>query len=1117
MYLSQCLDSIIRQTLKEIEIICVDDGSTDKTMDILEEYQRRDQRIRILKQKNSFAGVARNYGLSIATGKYIVFLDSDDFFEPDMLEIMYGKCEKEMADICLCGADKYDTVSGTFQQAPWLLNLNFAITQPFNCSSVNNIYGITAPNPWTKMFSLDFIKVNNLKFQNLQRANDCFFVFSALALANRIVAVDKVLVHYRVGQTTNLQATIASTPTLFCDALLAVKERLIQENIYEKVEQSFLNAAICQIQYNLSRLTSDTSGYEKLVNQLKKHYMNELDFSNYLPGFHGGAKEYAYVMNALSKISDEKIFVEVSKPKISILIPVYNTSTFLRCCLDSVVNQTLQDIEIVCVNDGSTDISPQILQEYAEHDLRLKVITQKNAGLFMARKVAVEYSTGQYIMFLDSDDYLEINTCEELYNTITSKNVDIVQFGTLVDATPEVSIERISNLEKLLRPCTDLIYGSILESAFKEKKFRFSLWNKIYRAEIVKKAYSQMPEDQIFKAEDLYAFFIISFFSKSYFGIDNQYYHYRFGSGLTGKNVINIDVFSTICKQNLVAKRIGEFLHSKKAFLRYYELYESIYIDLLNEVLGNWQNYLVSAFQKEAFLMILDSWDKEYILTVLAKRFGSCPHGLAEILNDASILACDKKSISTVGIFYPRLTMGGVQRVIALLIPMYIEQGYKVVLFTEEKAVQEEYEVHESVERVIIPSSASREERSRKLFMLLKEYQVDVFIHHATSSPVLLFDILAAKMQGIPVIAVIHEVFVAQINRLGAAAAYKYKIYKMADCTLTLSKVQASFWQTLGVNAKFILNPLTYNYDAGYEPNLSTHNIVWVGRIADEKNCDDAIRILAKVQNVFQDAKLIIVGDAIDGEKKENLLKLIDYYKVNENVEFAGFTENVAEYYRKSSVYLMTSLVESFSMTLAESKFFGLPAVVYELPYIDLSAENYGTISVPQFDIVKAASAIIELFSKTDYMKEQSTLSLKCAKTLSLYDLRSAWEDVFNEIVGCRNSTKETVVGIHDLKISIESLLFSYSLACKKYAELQQKVTKISKDKAELGKKQEKLNQELKKYKNKVNQLDMKSYHVGRIVTFIPRKLRGGIYCWRDHGISYTLKLFIKKVISHFK
>lgn len=117
-------------------------------------------------------------------------------------------------------------------------------------------------------------------------------------------------------------------------------------------------------------------------------------------------------------------------PKVSIIIPVYNVEKYLRQCLDSVVNQTLTDIEIICVNDCSPDSSEKILSEYAQKDSRIKIITlEKNGGLGNARNVALKIVQGDYIMFLDSDDWLELDACEYAYNQISKNNNDFVVFG----------------------------------------------------------------------------------------------------------------------------------------------------------------------------------------------------------------------------------------------------------------------------------------------------------------------------------------------------------------------------------------------------------------------------------------------------------------------------------------------------------------------------------------------------------------------------------------------------------------------------------------------------------------------------------------------------------------
>ena len=120
----------------------------------------------------------------------------------------------------------------------------------------------------------------------------------------------------------------------------------------------------------------------------------------------------------------------MNNPKISVIVPVYNVEKYLSECLDSIINQTLKEIEIICVNDGSKDNSLSILKEYASKDKRIKIIDKENEGLGYTRKVGLENANGEYILFCDSDDYYaELTAFEELYNHIEKLKVDVVIFG----------------------------------------------------------------------------------------------------------------------------------------------------------------------------------------------------------------------------------------------------------------------------------------------------------------------------------------------------------------------------------------------------------------------------------------------------------------------------------------------------------------------------------------------------------------------------------------------------------------------------------------------------------------------------------------------------------------
>lgn len=132
----------------------------------------------------------------------------------------------------------------------------------------------------------------------------------------------------------------------------------------------------------------------------------------------------------------EKISLSSSIPpihtnycKISVILPIYNVENYLKEALDSLVNQTLKDIEFICINDGSTDNSLNILNAYAENDARFTVISQENQGQGVARNKGVELAKGEYIVFLDPDDKFELNAFDELYNFAKEKNANVIQFN----------------------------------------------------------------------------------------------------------------------------------------------------------------------------------------------------------------------------------------------------------------------------------------------------------------------------------------------------------------------------------------------------------------------------------------------------------------------------------------------------------------------------------------------------------------------------------------------------------------------------------------------------------------------------------------------------------------
>ena len=276
-YISTCIESLISQSYSDFEIICVDDGSTDNSPRILQQYMSMDPRIKIIEQKNQFAGNARNTGMEVASGKYCMFLDVDDFFEKNMIELQVRQIEKDHADICICDADIYDDQAGTFRKSEWLLAKSYIPHVPFNREEIkDHIFFIKTPAAWNMIISSAFIKEHALKFQETKNTNDLYFTYAALNLAQKITVVDMVLVHYRIGTGSNLQSGDDKSPLDFCRAFLKLKELLIEKGIFDEVKRGYISLYLTNFEYHMFTLQSVQS-FEVLYDYFKENGRQELE------------------------------------------------------------------------------------------------------------------------------------------------------------------------------------------------------------------------------------------------------------------------------------------------------------------------------------------------------------------------------------------------------------------------------------------------------------------------------------------------------------------------------------------------------------------------------------------------------------------------------------------------------------------------------------------------------------------------------------------------------------------------------------------------------------------------------------------------------------------------
>jgi glycosyltransferase involved in cell wall biosynthesis len=227
----------------------------------------------------------------------------------------------------------------------------------------------------------------------------------------------------------------------------------------------------------------------------------------------------------------------VQNPKVSIIVPVYNAEKYLERCVNSLKNQTLKDIEIILVDDSSTDASLEICNQMAIDDSRIKVIHKANEGAGLARNAALAIASGEYIGFVDSDDFVELNMFETLYNKAVMYSSDLVMSGVIFvdgnmfsekgECIRKTYFEKDTHFdtEEALKKLRMGIVGSLPEDA-DDSKYGMSIWKNLFKLELIKKNNLMFQSEREIYSED--ALFMIDYISciKKATGISDAFYNY---------------------------------------------------------------------------------------------------------------------------------------------------------------------------------------------------------------------------------------------------------------------------------------------------------------------------------------------------------------------------------------------------------------------------------------------------------------------------------------------------------------------------------------------------------------------------------------------------------------
>lgn len=447
-YISKCLESVVNQNFKHLEIICINDGSTDNSLKIIKNFAKKDKRIKIFNTENNGQGSARNLGLKKAKGKYISFIDADDWISKDAYKILYNKSEKFDLDILFFQMINYiDSTKKLVETDIYnykVLLENFEEDKPFSSYDIEDFLFDISVCPVSKLYKKDFLIQNDISFPENMIFEDNVFFYNSILKANKMSFMEKQY-YYRRRHSESITQNISKKSL---DIILATNAMLclfFEEGWYDKFKIPLINHTFSMILEWFFKANLELC--DDFFISIKKNFL----------GFNGLKKDFFRFLNKknqdifrlflknnnyLDFISEYKYFfisydnnkcIKENEYKISIVIPIYNIGNLIHRTLMSIINQTLnfEDIEVIFVDDYSKYNTRDILESYENNYSNIKIIylNENTGSAGTPRNIGLKEASADYIMFLDHDDFFEVSALEKVYDEITKFDADVV-FGT---------------------------------------------------------------------------------------------------------------------------------------------------------------------------------------------------------------------------------------------------------------------------------------------------------------------------------------------------------------------------------------------------------------------------------------------------------------------------------------------------------------------------------------------------------------------------------------------------------------------------------------------------------------------------------------------------------------
>lgn len=428
-YLHVCINSVLKQSYQDFEIICVDDASTDSSLKILEYFTKKDSRVRIIKNDfNQGPGHSRNCGLNVAKGKYIFFLDGDDWIDFNTFNILINKADEKNLDLLFFNeinfhGETHEFSSGSNLDDEFITKYENEVFNHFDLDK-KDLFKLSN-NIWNKLYRKSFLEDNDIQFcnENLAYENIPFF-YKVMASADRISVINGMFYNYRKNDFLLRKSNYEKIFDIFNIYWNVLDDFIKNKQLYQYYKRVLLNYIFLNLKMK----------YDLIYDELKERFFIETQslFCNFIKYY----DLYWDLMenvdsDILNKFSFDDIVERINNPpKLSIIVPVFNTEEYLPNVLESIVNQSigLENVEVFLVDDCSTDNSGVIIDEYSKkYDNIIGIhLLENSQSPSKPRNIGVRNASSDYIIFQDSDDGFTEDACEWLYDVIIEDDVNLV-------------------------------------------------------------------------------------------------------------------------------------------------------------------------------------------------------------------------------------------------------------------------------------------------------------------------------------------------------------------------------------------------------------------------------------------------------------------------------------------------------------------------------------------------------------------------------------------------------------------------------------------------------------------------------------------------------------------